>query len=249
MKVLVTGGSGRLGRAAIAELIAHGHEAINADQTPPSGEAQGTAVRFVKTDLTDVGEVAGALHGCDAVIHLGAIPSPYGHADEVVFRNNTQSTFAMLHAASLLGIKRAAIASSVSAYGMAWTNKPFGPLYAPLDEDHPLLVHDPYGLSKEVDERTAAMIHRRTGMMIACLRFHWIALPEELAGFSPAGIADPSGHKNNLWGYVEVRDAASACRLAVEADFSGCGSVQYRRGGYALWASDGRPDRQVFAQD
>ncbi len=221
MKVLVTGGSGRLGRATIAELVAHGHEAINADQAPPSGDAQGAPVRFIKTDLTDVGEVVGALHGCDAVIHLGAIPSPYGHADEVVFRNNTQSTFAVLHSASLLGIKRAAIASSVSAYGMAWTNKPFGPLYAPLDEDHPFLVHDPYGLSKEVDERTAAMIHRRTGMTIACLRFHWIALPEELAGASPEGAVDPSGHKYNLWGYVDVRDAAAACRLAVEADFTG----------------------------
>lgn len=221
MKVLVTGGSGRLGRATIAELVAHGHEAINADQAPPPGDAKGSAVRFVKTVLTDVGQVAGALHGCDAVVHLGAIPAPYRHPDEHIFTNNTQSTFAVLHAASLLGIGRAALASSVSAYGMAWTNKPFGPLYAPLDEDHPLLVHDPYGLSKEVDERTAAMVHRRTGMAIACLRFHWIAQPEELAGLGPDGVADPSGLKNNLWGYVDIRDAAAACRLAVEAGFTG----------------------------
>jgi nucleoside-diphosphate-sugar epimerase len=221
MKILVTGGSGRLGKATIAELTAHGHEAINADQAPPAEDGRGTPVRFIKTDLTDIGQVAGALHGCDAVIHLGAIPAPYRHPDEHIFINNTQSTFAVLHAASLLGIKRAALASSVSAYGMAWTNKPFGPLYAPLDEDHPLLVHDPYGLSKEVDERTAAMIHRRTGMTIACLRFHWIALPEELAWAQPDGIADPSGMKNNLWGYVDLRDAAAACRLAIEAEFGG----------------------------
>ena len=242
MKVLVTGGSGRLGGATIAELVAHGHEAINADRAPAPSDAP--AARFITTDLTDVGQVAGALNGCDAVIHLGAIPSPYGHPDEHVFRNNTQSTFAVLHAASLLGIRRAAIASSVSAYGMAWTNKPFGPLYAPLDEEHPLLVHDPYGLSKEVDERTAAMIHRRTGMTIACLRFHWIALPEELAGASPEGVADPSGQKDNLWGYVDVRDAAAACRLAIEADFSGSEAFNV----VAADTLSGQPTEELIAQ-
>src|SRR5690349_8801779 len=104
MKVLVTGGSGRLGKATIAELIANGHEAINADQTPPAEGAKGSPVRFIHTNLTDVGQVAGALQGCDAVIHLGAIPAPYRYPDEHIFTNNTQSTFAVLHAASLLGI-------------------------------------------------------------------------------------------------------------------------------------------------
>jgi nucleoside-diphosphate-sugar epimerase len=105
-------------------------------------------------------------------------------------------------------------------------------------------VHDPYGLSKEVDERTAAMIHRRTGMTVACLRFHWIALPEELAGASPEGIADPSGLKDNLWGYVDVRDAAAACRLAIEADFSGSEA-------FNIVAADtlcGAPTEELIAQ-
>lgn len=219
MRVLVTGGSGRLGRYVIAELLEHGYEVVNADRQHPREGAP--AARFVTTDLTDVGEVAGAMQGCEAVIHLGAIPSPYHHADEFVFTNNTQSTFAVLQAANLLGVTRATIASSVSAYGMAWTNKPFPPLYVPLDEDHPFLVHEAYGLSKEVDERTAAMFHRRTGMTIACLRFHWVALPEQLAAASPEGLRDVESGKNNLWGYVDVRDAATACRLGIEAPITG----------------------------
>ncbi len=235
--------------ADAADLIAHGYDVDQRRSGARSGRTRRGRGRFITTDLTDVGQVAGALHGCDAVIHLGAIPSPYGHPDEHVFRNNTQSTFAVLHAASLLGIRRAAIASSVSAYGMAWTNKPFGPLYAPLDEEHPLLVHDPYGLSKEVDERTAAMIHRRTGMTIACLRFHWIALPEELAGASPEGVADPSGQKDNLWGYVDVRDAAAACRLAIEADFSGSEAFNVVAADTLCGPTDRGVDRQVSARD
>lgn len=215
MRVLVTGGSGRLGRFVIAELLEYGHLVVNADQRKPATIDE--RERFIETDLTDVGQVAGALHGCDALLHLGAIPSPYRHPDEVVFNNNVQATFAALQAASLHRVKRAAIASSVSAYGMAWTPRRFAPLYVPLDEAHPFLPHDPYGLSKEVDERTAEMFHRRTGMTIAALRFHWVALPEELAGIG-AGFADPEGTATNLWGYVDARDAAAACRRAIETD-------------------------------
>ncbi len=215
MRVLVTGGSGRLGRFAIADLLAHGHEVVNADRRRPSDNGP---ERFVETDLTDVGQVAGALRGCDAVIHLGAIPAPYGHPDEVVFANNTRATFAALQAASLLGIRRAAIASSISAYGMAWTPNPFPPQYVPLDEEHPILPHDPYGLSKEVDERTAEMYHRRTGMTVAALRFQWVALPEELRTVNNSGSIDPAVLANNLWGYVDARDAGAACRLAIEGE-------------------------------
>ena len=62
------------------------------------------------------------------------------------------------------------------------------------------------------------MVHRRTGMQIAALRFHWVALPEELAGLGPDGLADPAPLGKLLWGYVDARDAAAACRHAVEAD-------------------------------
>jgi len=217
MRVLVTGGSGRLGQWTIRDLLTHGHEVTNADQRRSTAETE-SPVRFVEIELTDVGQVAGVLHKHDAVIHLGAIPAPYGQADEIVFTNNTQATFAVLQAASLLGLRRAAIASSVSAYGMAWTPKPFGPRYAPLDEAHPLLVHDPYGLSKETDERTAEMFHRRTGIQIAALRFHWVALPEEQVGAATTARDDPAALATNLWGYVDVRDAATACRLGIEAE-------------------------------
>src|SRR3954465_9838188 len=115
MRVLVTGGSGRVGQWAIAELLRHGHEVINADRVAPSAgraPAEAREVRYIETDLTDVGQVCGALAGCDGLVHLGAIPSPYRHADEVVFMNNVGATFAALQVASLLGVKKAVIASS-----------------------------------------------------------------------------------------------------------------------------------------
>ncbi|MDQ3692693.1 MAG: NAD(P)-dependent oxidoreductase [Chloroflexota bacterium] len=225
MKVLVTGGSGHLGQFVVRDLLVHGYEVVNADRRPPANTAcgQSSPARFIQTDVGSVGEVAGALVGCEAVVHLGAIPAPYRHADEVVFNNNTQATFAVLHASSLLGINRAVIASSISAYGSAYSPAVTVPLYAPVDEDHPLLNHDAYGLSKEVDERTGQMFHRRTGMSMAAMRFHWVAAPGGALARVPianAALADPETSRV-LWGYVDARDAASICRLALESDAIG----------------------------
>jgi len=217
-RVLVTGGSGRLGQAVVIELVECGYDVVAVDRVRPTHRLPGGA-RFVETDLGDVGQVAGAAAGCDAVIHLGAIPAPRAHPDEIVFRNNTGATFAVFQAASLLGITRLAFASSVSAYGSAWAKEPFPPLYVPVDEAHPMLNHDPYGLSKEVDERTAEMFSRRHGMSIAALRFHWIATREEqIASAARRGAAPTwADSVRTMWGYVDLRDAARASRLAVEA--------------------------------
>lgn len=216
-RVLVTGGSGRLGTQVVTDLVEHGHEVVSVDRVrPPAPLPEGARFRFV--DLGDVGEIAGAMHGCDAVAHLGAIPSPYGHADEVVFGNNTSATFAVLQAAHLVEIRTAAIASSGSAYGTAWSPERTYPLYAPVDETHPLLNHDAYGLSKEVDERTAEMFCRRDGMTVACLRFHWVAHREEQVG-RPEFYRDEEHFREGgrgFWGYVDIRDAARAVRLAIE---------------------------------
>lgn len=223
MRVLVTGGSGRLGRWVVRELAEHGHEVVNADKTqlPRDVGDEFRATRFVQVDISNLGQVIGALAGCDAVIHLAAIPSPYGQPDEVVFSCNSLATFNVLHSASLLGVRRAVIASSVSALGMAYATHPFSPLYAPVDEAHPLQPQDPYGLSKEVDERTAEMFHRRTGMTVLAYRFHWISNPGEAARQATRLQEHPEKNAHNLWGYVDVRDAAQACRLGVEMAVQG----------------------------
>ncbi len=220
--MLVTGSSGRLGRAVVADLLEAGYDVVGADRVPPQAAPQG--LRTVSWDGREVDTLAAAMLGCDGLIHLAAIPRPYRDPDEVVFRNNTGTTFAALRAASQVGIIRAVIASSGSAYGTAWSPKPTHVRYVPVDEDHPLLNHDPYGLSKEVDERTAEMFCRRDQMSVAALRFHWIATRDEqlqrAADVRRHLLADDCDWPNQLrelWGYVDIRDAARACRLALAA--------------------------------
>jgi len=217
MKVAVTGGSGRIGGFVIKELLAHGHEIVNLDVTPPS-EPSG---RFVRTDLEDLGQTYGGLSGMDAVIHLAAIPHPLSDPPEVVFRNNVMSTYNVLEAASALGISRVVLTSSDSAVGFPFARHAMAPEYVPMDEDHPLWPQDPYGLSKQVGEVIADSFVRRTpAMTVITLRPSFVVFPEMYARF-PQEWQDPARGSFNLWAYTDVRDLATAFRLALTAPLTG----------------------------
>jgi nucleoside-diphosphate-sugar epimerase len=228
MRVLVTGGNGRLGKWVGRELRDHGYEVVSVDRHLPLDREPGIHHRQV--EMSDLGQVVGAAKGCDAVVHLAAIPNPYAHPDEVVFLNNVGATYNALQAAMIVGIERAIIASSASAYGMAWARPTFPPLYAPLDEEHPLIVRDPYALSKETDERTAEMFVRRCGMTVLAYRLHWIAEPGEARRRALEAATPTAEEATNLWGYVDVRDAARAFRLGLEANLTGFNAINITAG-------------------
>ena len=209
MNVLVTGARGRLGHAAAQCLIARGDHPVGVDLHP------GEDVRAA--DVRDIGQLLGVAAGCDALIHCAAIPSPERHPPEVVFETNAIGTFNALETASLAGIRRVAIASSLSALGGAWADPPHPPRYAPVDEAHPLEVEDPYGLSKVVNERTAEMFHRRYGMTIACLRLGWILSDAEARAEAAQFASNPLRNRAALWGYIDERDATAACLNALDA--------------------------------
>jgi nucleoside-diphosphate-sugar epimerase len=201
VKVLVTGGNGRLGRWVGPALVADGHDVVSVDRQLPATQAPG--VHYREVEMSDLGQIIGAAAGCDAMVHLAAIPQPLSHPDEVVFLNNVGATYNALQAAMLLGINRAIIASSISAYGMAWGRPTFPPLYAPIDE------------------RTAEMFVRRCGMTVLAYRLHWIGQPGESRqrALDPAYTAEQDAF--NLWGYIDARDAARAICLGLKADLQG----------------------------
>jgi nucleoside-diphosphate-sugar epimerase len=229
-RVVVTGGSGKAGRAVVRDLVATGHDVLNVDTVPPS-EALG---RFLRADLTDLGEAIEALRGADSVVHLAAIPAPGLRTVGRTFEINTLSTYNVFSAATAVGLERVVWASSETVLGL-----PFGerharnlldavaapghvpmPDYVPIDEQHPRRPHSSYSLSKVVGEEMAVQFARWSGIPFIGLRFSAIREPAEYADF-PETWRDPHIGEWNVWGYVDARDVAQACRLSLAAEVSG----------------------------
>lgn len=217
-KVVITGVSGLLGPYVVDHFVEKGYDVLSVDITKPKK----SSARFMTANLMNLGECYGILQGADAVIHLAAIPVAYSHPNEVTFQNNVMSTYNILEAAAGLGIKKAVIASSESSYGVVFSKQNLAPQYVPIDEDHPQLPEDCYGLSKIVAEKTADMINRRCGMQIVSLRIGNVITPEMYVNFHNF-IHNPNPRRTILWSYIDARDIAEACRLAIETD--GLGSV------------------------
>ena len=212
-KVVITGVSGLLGPCVVEHFVEIGYDVLSVDITKP----QKNISRFLKVDLMNLGECYGALAGADAVVHLAAIPVAYSHPNEVTFQNNVMSTYNILEAAAGLGIKKAVIASSESSYGIVFSKQNLAPKYVPMDEEHPQLPEDCYGLSKIVAEQTAEMFHRRCGMQVVSLRIGNVITPQMYQNF-PGFIHESKERRTILWSYIDARDIAEACRLAIETD-------------------------------
>lgn len=217
MRVVVTGGSGLAGRWAIQELLTHGYEVVNADLVV--GKDVGAS--FVRTDLRDYGQVLASLEGAQAVVHMGAIPSPLRHAPEFVFSTNLISLWNVLQAAEALSIEKLVLASSINAVGASFCHALTPPLYFPLDEEHPTRAEDSYSLSKWAGEQVADGFARRRAVQISSLRLHGLWDDDRVEEIRKHPIADPAIRAKNFWGYVHLEDCARACRLALEAKWQG----------------------------
>jgi nucleoside-diphosphate-sugar epimerase len=221
-KIIVTGGSGKLGRSVLRDLVSNGYEVLNIDQAP----AREAVCPTVRVDLTNYGEVAEAILGgvderkgpFDAVVHLAAIPAPGQFANSRTVRNNVPTSYNVFQAAKQAGIKTVVFASSETVLGLPFDTPP---PYVPVDEEYFPRPESAYSLGKLLDETMAAQYARwDSELKIIGLRFSNVMDPEDYKAF-PGFDADARGRKWNLWGYIDGRDGAQAVRKAIEARFTG----------------------------
>ena len=220
-RVVVTGGSGKVGRACVADLLAHGYDVVSVDAVPPAVEN----CPFVQADLSDFGqalevlsEVDDRLRDIDALVHLAAIPAPGRNPNAVIFKVNTLSTYNVFEAARRLGIRDVVWASSETVLGLPFDTPP---PYAPVDEEYAGRPESAYSLSKLLGEEMAKQFCRwDPELKIIGLRFSNVMEPADYARF-PAFDADARLRKWNLWAYIDARDAAQAIRKSIEAPIKG----------------------------
>ena len=222
-RICVTGASGKAGRAVVRELLQHGYEVAATDIEVSREDAEKGLLR---ADLTDYGQALEVLKGVDAVIHLANIPAPGLQTPSVTFNTNMAMNFNIFYAAVNNGLSRVVWASSETTLGLFFgvTRQQFPsmevdgrpPRYAPVDEDHYPFPTVTYALSKVASETIAGQISEWSGVPFVALRFSNIMYPEDYQEF-PSYWSNHHLRKWNLWGYVDVRDAATACRQALTA--------------------------------
>ena len=215
--IVVTGAAGRLGDRVTRLLLERGYDVLATDQVEPDA----LPARFVLGDLCDREMVDALLDGAEAVIHMGAIPGPMRKEPRAIFANNVESTFNVMMSAAERGLRRVVFSSS--AFGMGWARDgaAFVPLYAPLDEDHPMMPFEPYGLSKQVGEDIASMIARSSPTSAVSLRFTNVVYPEQQADFPWPAPTPEEPLTLVMWAYADPRDVAEAHVLALEANIDG----------------------------
>ncbi len=250
MRVAVTGSAGRLGRYVTGSLARDGHtvipldlarddaalpeEAIHPEAAPSSTGPSDAA----PVDLTDPEAVQRALQGAEAVIHLARERFPYTEqglydpatgtwktpdvaGDSGRFQRNVAMTYNVLAGGVSLGIRKFVIGSSLAVYGLYYPLCPTPPDYLPVDEDHPRRPQDPYGLSKLASETLCDGFARGSGARIASLRFAGIADHRVYERLTKRREDPMSRGTGSFWSYVDVRDAATACQLALTATLEG----------------------------
>ena len=210
-RICVTGASGQAGRAVVAGLREHGYHVTPTDVVVSRADREGG---MLQADLTDYGQAVEALTQADAVVHLANIPAPGLSTPAVTFNSNITMNFNVFQAAAALKLSRVVWASSETTLGLPFDTPP---RYAPVDEDHYPVPTSTYALSKVASETIAGHIAQWSGIPHIALRFSNIMAPEDYQRF-PSFWDDPRTRNWNLWGYIDQRDVAQSCRLALEAE-------------------------------
>ena len=222
MRILVTGSRGKVGSATVSALHDAGHQVTACDLGPAVFErgAPG-APEYRQLDLTLSGDAYAVVRGHDAVIHAAAIPDPVHHPPDKVFSNNLLATFNVLEAAVRWEVPRFVNVSSETVPGFFFPERPATPLYAPIDEEHPIAPQDPYALAKHFGEQLMDAAIRRSDIRCISIRPSWVQWEGNYDHNLGPNLRDPDEPSASFWTYIDVYDLADSLRLAAESDLPG----------------------------
>ncbi len=206
--VLLTGASGRVGRAIVGRL-GDVYDWRLVDREPPTGDTEHI---YLVANITDSEAMAEAMADVDVVVHLAGDPRPEAPWDSVL-ENNIDGTHTVLEAAATAGVEKFVFASSNHAVGGYEVDDRTPAMYR--SDDHFRLdgselprPSNLYGVSKAAGETLCRYYHDEHGMNVVCLRIG------NLTENHP-----PEGYERGQAMWLSHRDCAHLFERAIEADY------------------------------
>ncbi len=204
ISVLVTGSTGRVGRAASEGLLARGHKVRGFDIREPAGIQDA-----VVGDISDRSEVGKAMAGIEVVVHLAATPDE----DDFMRRllpNNIVGLYNVLECAREANVRRVVLASTgqvVMGHEGPW----------PITPEMPFSPRNWYASAKVMAEVAGQVFARVHGLSVIVARLGWCPRDSEHAH---ALSLDDFGKDV----YFSPADAGRffACAVEAEIDINYC---------------------------
>lgn len=218
-RVLVTGGSGFIGRHVVSQLTAGGAEVRVVDLQPHVDPS----VEIVVGDIADPDVLARAFDGgFDSIVHLAAVTSVLKSVQqpELTFRTNVVGTNALLEAGRAAGVTSLAFASTNAVTGLMKAPK--------ISEAATLEPLTPYGSTKAAGEMLMSAYTASYGMRCACVRLTNVYGPGMQAKDSIIArlmrcirlgtTFEVYGDGTQVRDYVHAFDVVAAMRLGLTSD-------------------------------
>ena len=168
MAILITGGAGYIGSAAVKDLIGKGETVVVLDNLVYGHRAAvDAAAAFYEGDIGDETLVQKILdaHEIEACMHFSAFAFVGESVEKprIYYQNNFVQTLKLLDVLIKNNVKRFIFSSTCATYGE--------PQYVPIDEKHPQSPTSPYGWSKFMVERALADYQTAYGLQFVALRY------------------------------------------------------------------------------
>jgi NAD+ dependent glucose-6-phosphate dehydrogenase len=193
-KVLITGAAGRIG-SSLAERLKDAydlrlHYHRNRPENPPSGDV-------ITADISKYEEIAPAMAGVDAVVHMAGDPRTTAPWSDILERNIV-GAYNVFESARQAGVPKVVFASTNHVMGMYDRDRQW-PIYAA----QPVRPDSLYGVSKAFGENLGRHYVDQYGMSVICLRIGWfLTEPRDEIG---------------LWMWLSPRDCAQVVSCAIES--------------------------------
>jgi len=180
MRILVTGATGRVGSNLVKALVERGDSvrSLVMPDDPKRSKLDGIDTEIVEGDLTDPESLDKAVAGVEAIIHTACVMGrPETMSREKYFDINVKGMLFLLEAVRnhIDAIQKFVYMSSDAIYPAA-----YAPLYTPVDERHPKLPNEEYGMIKRLDEEMLWTYRRELDLPASIVRPGAIAACDEI---------------------------------------------------------------------